>query len=251
MPRYRLTLEYDGGPFVGWQRQANGLAVQQVVEDACAAICGVPVRITGAGRTDAGVHALGQVAHVDLARSWRPEVLRDALNAHMRPYPVAVLQAADVAETFDARFSATARHYRYRIANRRMPLTLDAGRVWLVKRPLDVDAMAEAAAVLRGRHDFTTFRAAECQADSPVRTLDTFDLVCAGEEIHVRAKARSFLHHQVRSMVGSLERVGAGRWTRADLAAALQARDRARCGPVAPACGLYFVGVDYPADPPR
>ena len=251
MPRYRLTLEYDGGPFVGWQRQANGLAVQQVVEDACAAICGIPVRITGAGRTDAGVHALGQVAHVDLARSWRPEVLRDALNAHMRPHPVAVLQAADVAETFDARFSATARHYRYRIANRRMPLTLDAGRVWLVKRPLDVDAMAEAAAVLRGRHDFTTFRAAECQADSPVRTLDTFDLVRAGEEIHVRAKARSFLHHQVRSMVGSLERVGAGRWTRADLAAALQARDRARCGPVAPACGLYFVGVDYPADPPR
>ena len=228
MPRYRLTLEYDGTPFVGWQRQSNGLAVQQAVEDALFALCGTAVRITGAGRTDAGVHALGQVAHADLFRAWRPDVLRDALNAHLRPHPVVVLDAAPVADTFDARFSAEARRYLYRICNRRMPLTLAAGRVWLVKRRLDVTAMREAAAVLRGRHDFTTFRAAECQANSPVRTLDVLDVDTVGDEIHVRAKARSFLHHQVRSIVGSLEWVGAGRWTRQDLAAALDARDRAR-----------------------
>jgi tRNA pseudouridine38-40 synthase len=245
MPRYRLTLEYDGTPFVGWQRQANGLAVQEVVETALEALTGAPVTIRGAGRTDAGVHATAQVAHADLDRVWRPDTLRDALNAHMRPHAVAVIEAAAVPAHFDARFSAVRRRYLYRILNRRMPLTLEEDRVWLVKRPLDAAAMHAAAQALVGRHDFSTFRDAECQADSPVRTLDRLDVVHAGAEIHVQAAARSFLHRQVRSMVGSLAHVGAGKWSAADLRDALDARDRARCGMVAPAAGLYLVGVDY------
>jgi len=245
MPRYKLTIEYDGRLFVGWQRQKNGLSVQEAVETAFAAFCGHGVSLRGAGRTDAGVHALGQVAHVDLARAWEPYQLREALNAHLRPQRVAVLAAAPVADSFDARFSALRRHYLYRIVNRRAPLTLDCGRAWLVKRTLDAGAMHEAAQLLLGRHDFSTFRAAECQAATPVRTLERLDVAKVGETIEIRASARSFLHHQVRSMVGSLELVGAGKWQPKELRAALDARDRARCGMVAPAEGLYFLAVDY------
>jgi tRNA pseudouridine38-40 synthase len=246
MPRYKLTIEYDGQPFVGWQRQNNGLSVQQVIETACAAICGTKVGIRGAGRTDAGVHATGQVAHADFERDWRPDVLREALNAHMRPHPVAVLTAVKVADGFDARFSALRRHYLYRIVNRRAPLTLDKGRAWLVKRKLDAGVMHDAAQCLLGRHDFSTFRDSECQAESPVRTLDRLDVEKSGDEIHIHANAQSFLHRQVRSIVGSLEYVGSGKWGAADLRAALEARDRSRCGVVAPAAGLYLVAVDYP-----
>ncbi len=246
MPRYKLTLEYDGTAFVGWQKQSNGLAIQEVIETALEKINGAPVRIQGAGRTDAGVHALGQVAHADLARIWRTDSLRDALNAHMRPAPVAILKTEAVPDTFDARFSAIRRNYLYRIVNRRSPLTLGLDRAWLVKRKLDPEAMQEAAQILLGRHDFTTFRAAECQAASPMRTLEKLDVTKKTEDlIEIRASARSFLHHQVRSMVGSLEHVGSGRWALADLAAALDARDRSRCGVVAPASGLYLVSVDY------
>lgn len=245
MPRFKLILEYDGTPFVGWQRQSNGLAVQEVIERAIFAISGEKVTIRGAGRTDAGVHASAQVAHADLTRDWRADVLRDALNAHMKPRPVAILSAQRVADEFDARFSAVKRHYIYRMRNRRAPLTLTAGREWLVKRQLDVAAMREGAALLLGKHDFSTFRDSECQADSPLRTLDQFDVFRDGETILIRAAARSFLHRQVRSMVGSLEHVGSGRWTPADLRAALDARDRSRCGMVAPADGLYLAGVDY------
>jgi tRNA pseudouridine38-40 synthase len=246
LPRYKLTLEYDGTGFVGWQKQSNGLAIQEVIETALAKINGAPVRIQGAGRTDAGVHALGQVAHADLARSWRTDSLRDALNAHMKPAPIAILETEAVVETFDARFSAIRRNYLYRIINRRSPLTLGVDRAWLVKRKLDAGAMNEAAQTLLGRHDFTTFRAAECQAASPMRTLEKLEITRNGEHtIEIRASARSFLHHQVRSMVGSLEHVGSGRWAQAELRAALDARDRSRCGVVAPASGLYLVSVDY------
>jgi tRNA pseudouridine38-40 synthase len=245
LPRYKLTIEYDGTPFVGWQRQANGLSVQEAIEAAVVAISGVPAAIRGAGRTDAGVHALGQVAHVDLSKDWPEDRLRDALNAHLRPRPVAILAVESVSDRFDARFSATKRHYLYRIVNRRASLTVDVGRAWLVTRRLDAKAMAEAAACLLGKHDFSTFRAAECQAQSPLRTLDRLDVEQTGDEIRVHASARSFLHTQVRSMVGSLEYVGAGKWRAADLRAALEACDRRRCGMVAPADGLYLVGVDY------
>jgi len=245
MPRFKLILEYDGTPFVGWQRQANGLAVQEVVETALRGVTGAPVSIRGAGRTDAGVHATGQVAHADLARDWRPYVLREAVNAHMRPHPVAVIQVEPVPDDFDARFSATRRHYRYRLLNRRAPLTLEAERAWLMKRKLDAGAMHEAAQVFVGQHDFSTFRDSECQAESPIRTLDRFEVMKDGDLIVMSVSARSFLHRQVRSMVGSLEQVGAGRWTTEDLRAALEARDRRRCGQVAPAAGLYLVGVDY------
>jgi tRNA pseudouridine38-40 synthase len=245
MPRYKLTIEYDGRLFVGWQRQKNGLSVQEAIETAFAGFCGHAVTIRGAGRTDAGVHALGQVAHADLAREWQTFSLREALNAHLRPKLVAVIEVEPVADTFDARFSAVRRHYLYRIVNRRAPLTLDYGHAWLVKRPLDAGAMHEAAQILVGRHDFSTFRAAECQATSPIRTLDRLDVSKNGDAIEIRASARSFLHHQVRSIVGSLELVGAGKWQPADLRAALESRDRARCGMVAPADGLYFVAVDY------
>ena len=249
MPRFKLTLEYDGAPFVGWQRQTNGLSVQEVIETALEALCGERVRIRGAGRTDTGVHALGQVAHADLSKDLRTDVLRDGLNAHMRPQPVAILSAERVPDTFDARFSAIRRHYLYRIINRRAPLTVECGHVWLVRRKLDAAAMQEAASVLLGCHDFSTFRASQCQAESPVRTLERLDVVRKGEEIHILASARSFLHNQVRSIVGSLEHVGSGKWSVADMRVALEARDRRRCGMVAPPEGLYLAKVDYGPPP--
>src|SRR5438132_2441066 len=219
MPRYKLTIEYDGGPFVGWQIQDNGPSVQGLLAAAVEAFCGEKVSVQGAGRTDAGVHALGQVAHVDLARDWDTDTVRDALNAHLRPHPIAVLAAERAADDFDARFSASRRHYLYRIVNRRADLTLERNRAWRVARPLDAAAMQVAAQALVGRHDFTTFRAAECQARSPVKTLDRLDVERAGAEIRIGVAARSFLHHQVRSMVGSLVLVGEGKWRTADLAA--------------------------------
>jgi tRNA pseudouridine38-40 synthase len=245
MPRYRLLIEYDGGPFVGWQMQAGGTSVQGVITEAIAAFTDEKVIVQGAGRTDAGVHALGQVAHVDLARDWRPDRVRDALNARLRPHPVAVLAVEKTADSFNARFSAKRRHYLYRIINRRADLALERNRVWRVPRPLDAQAMHAAAQRLIGRHDFTTFRAADCQAKTPVKTLDRFDVEREGDEVRVRASARSFLHHQVRSMVGSLVLVGEGKWRAGDLAAALDARSRAACGPVAPPEGLYLVSVEY------
>jgi tRNA pseudouridine38-40 synthase len=245
MPRYKLVLEYDGAPFVGWQMQDNGVSVQGVLTDAIAAFCGERVAVHGAGRTDAGVHARGQVAHVDLAKAWDTDTVRDAVNAHLRPHPVAVLAAEIAADDFDARFSAIKRHYLYRIINRRADLALDRQRAWRIGRPLDTDSMHAAAQRLVGKHDFTTFRAAECQAKSPLKTLDRLDVERDGGDIHVHASARSFLHTQVRSMVGSLALVGEGRWSADDLARALAARDRAACGPVAPPDGLYLVQVDY------
>jgi tRNA pseudouridine38-40 synthase len=245
MPRYKLVVEYDGTPFVGWQRQLNGRSVQQAIEEAVEGFAGHPVRIQTAGRTDAGVHATHQVAHVNLDKEWRTDTVRDATNAHLKPEPVSILGAEIVRDTFDARRSARRRHYLYRILNRRAPAALALDRVWHVPGPLDADAMHAAAQTLVGRHDFTTFRASECQADSPVRTLDRLDVARAGEEIRVAASARSFLHHQVRSMVGTLMLVGAGRWSAVEVREALEARDRTRCGPTAPACGLYLVGVDY------
>jgi tRNA pseudouridine38-40 synthase len=245
MPRYKLTIEYDGTPFVGWQVQDNGTSVQGVVADAVFAFTGERTAVAGAGRTDAGVHALGQVAHVDLGKDWQPETVRDALNAHLRPHPIAVLAAERVADEFDARFSATRRHYLYRIINRRADLALDQQRAWRVPRPLDGMAMHEAAQKLVGRHDFTTFRSTECQAKSPVKTLDRLDVARDGDEVRVTATARSFLHNQVRSMVGSLIHVGEGKWSIADLASALAARDRTACGQVAPPQGLYLVRVEY------
>lgn len=240
-------MEYDGGPFVGWQRQENGRSVQQALEEAAEKLCGAPTRVFGAGRTDTGVHARGQVAHLDFAREWRADTVRDAINAHLRPEPVAVLAAARVDETFDARHSARRRHYLYRILNRRPPLALDR-LAWQVAPPLDTGAMAMGAARLLGRHDFTTFRAAQCQAKSPLRTLDRLDVARDGDLVTVEASARSFLHNQVRSMVGSLVEVGLGRWTPDDMTAALKARRRAACGPVAPAVGLILMGVDYEDD---
>ena len=248
MPRYALTIEYDGGPFVGWQRQANGLSVQQRLEEAVAAINGARAIVHGAGRTDAGVHALGQVAHIDMARVWRTDKLRDALNAHLKPAPVAVIAARAVTDDFEARFSAIRRHYRYIIDNRRAPLALTLGRAWHVKWPLDAEAMHAAAQHLVGRHDFTTFRASECQANSPVRTLERLDVRRIGARIEIEVSARSFLHNQVRSMAGSLEHVGSGKWQAEDLADALTAKDRTRCGQVAPPQGLYLVAVDYPSE---
>lgn len=246
MPRYKFILEYDGTSFVGWQRQANGLSVQEVLESALATLSGgAPIVVRGAGRTDAGVHATGQVAHADLPRDWRPEKLREAVNAQMRPHRVAAIFVEAVDEAFDARFSAVRRHYEYRLFNRRAPLTLEVGRAWLVKRKLDAGSMHEAAQVFVGRHDFSTFRDSECQAESPVRTLERFEVMKDGDLLLMKISARSFLHRQVRSMVGSLENVGSGRWTADQLRAALEARDRRRCGTVAPAAGLYLVGVDY------
>jgi tRNA pseudouridine38-40 synthase len=245
MPRYKLTIEYDGTPYVGWQVQDNGVSVQGVLTAAIAAFAGEQVTVGAAGRTDAGVHALGQVAHLDLARDWDTETVRDAINFHLRPQPIAVLAAERAAIDFDARFSAVKRHYLYRIVNRRADLTLEQNRAWRVPRPLDAEAMHAAAQRLIGRHDFTTFRSTECQAKSPVKTLDRLDVVRAGEEVSITAAARSFLQHQVRSMVGSLVHVGEGKWSAHDLAAALDARDRTACGQVAPPHGLYLVRVDY------
>ena len=248
MPRYRLDIEYDGGPYAGWQRQADQHSVQQAIEQAVEKFSAQAVSLRGAGRTDAGVHATAQVAHLDLDKDWRPDTVRDALNAHLQQAGerVAVLKATRVPEDFDARFSALGRHYLYRISNRRSPPALDKGKVWWVPRRLDAEAMDSAAKVLLGRHDFTTFRSAQCQANSPLRTLDRLDVPRLGDDIEIRASARSFLHNQVRSMVGSLKRVGEGAWTSADLKAALDACDRSACGQVSPPDGLYLVGVDYP-----
>ena len=246
MPRYKLLIEYDGAPFCGWQIQADQVTVQGVLTAAVAALSGEHVLVQGAGRTDAGVHARGQVAHVDLARDWETDTVRDALNAHLRPHPVAVLSAERVGDDFNARMSAVKRHYRYVILNRRPDLTLERGHAWRIPRPLDVTAMHDAAQRLVGKHDFTTFRSTECQAKSPVKTLDQLDVVREGDRVLVLASARSFLRNQVRSMVGSLAAVGDGKWTADDLSRALDARDRTACGQVAPPDGLYLMRVDYP-----
>ena len=245
MPRYKLTVEYDGRPYVGWQRQENGRSVQQAIEEAVAAFSGETVVVKGAGRTDSGVHALGQVAHIDLVRDWPADTVRDALNAYLRQETIAIVAAEPVAADFDARFSAVKRHYLYRVLDRRSPTVLDRGRVWWVAQRLDHEAMHVAAQALVGRHDFTTFRSSECQAKSPLKTLDRLDVSRAGDEVVVRASARSFLHNQVRSMVGTLKKVGDGKWPVAAVGEALAAVDRARSGPVAPPDGLYLVAVDY------
>ncbi len=246
MTRYRLLVEYAGAGFVGWQRQDNGPSVQAAIEAAVERFCGEAVTAHGAGRTDTGVHAFGQVVHLDLERETTAETLRDALNFHLKPAAVAILAAEAAGPDFHARFSAIARHYLYRIVNRRARLTLDEGRAWFVPQALDAEAMHAAAQGLLGKHDFTSFRASACQAKSPVKTLDRLDVVRRGEEIRVTASARSFLHHQVRNMVGSLKLVGEGKWSASDLERALEARDRAAAGPTAPAGGLYLTAVDYP-----
>lgn len=248
MTRFALTVEYDGRPFVGWQRQDNGPSVQAAIERAVHAITGESVAVHAAGRTDAGVHALGMRAHVDIARDIMPFRLMEALNAKLRPDPVAIVGCEIVADDWHARFSCIARHYEYRIVTRRAPLTWERGLAWRVAVPLDAAAMATGAARLLGRHDFTTFRSAHCQADSPLRTLDRLDVVQDGERISVFASARSFLHHQVRSMVGCLALVGQGKWSPDDMAEALAARDRAALGLNAPSDGLYFLRADYPAE---
>jgi len=245
MPRYKLTIEYDGTPFAGWQMQANALSVQERMRDAIAAFCGEPFIPRGAGRTDSGVHALGQVAHIDLTKAWPAETVLKAINFHLKPAPIAIVTCEEAPESFDARFSARARHYRYRIVNRNAPLVIERDHAWRVGPPLDAEAMAEAARHLIGRHDFTTFRASECQAKSPLKTLDVLTVERSGEAITICASARSFLHHQVRSMVGCLKLVGEGKWEPDEMRAALEARDRSRCGAVAPSCGLYLVRVDY------
>lgn len=245
MPRYKLTLEYHGGPFVGWQRQASGASVQGAVEAALKALEPDAAPIAGAGRTDAGVHATGQVAHCDLTQAWEPSRLAQALNWHLKPNPVVVLAAERVADDFHARFSATGRRYLYRMVCRRAPLTIERGLAWRLPYDLDAGAMQAAADLLVGKHDFTTFRSAQCQAASPVKTLDEFRVERTGEEIRCHLAARSFLHNQVRSLVGTLERVGAGKWPVSQVAEALAARDRAACGPVAPPDGLYLAQVVY------
>ncbi|MCJ7995044.1 tRNA pseudouridine(38-40) synthase TruA [Rhizobium cremeum] len=250
MPRFRMTVEYDGTPYVGWQRQENGPSVQGALENAVLSLTGETVSIRGAGRTDSGVHALGQVIHVDLARAWEPYKLRNALNAHLAlaGERVAVLDVAAVDEAFDARFSAMRRHYLYRIITRPARLALEAERAWWVPKPLDHEAMHAAAQMLVGHHDFTTFRSAHCQATSPVRTLDRLDVTRTGELIEIRASAQSFLHNQIRSFAGTLKLAGEGKMTPEDVRAALDARDRSACGPVAPPEGLFFLKVDYPGD---
>lgn len=245
MPRYKLTLEYDGTPFSGWQRQTSRPSVQQALEEAIERFSGEAVTTQAAGRTDAGVHGLGQVVHFDLSKAWDPFRIREALNYHLRPDPVAIILAEAVGDDFEARFSAKARHYEYRILNRRAPPVIECNHVWHLPMPLDADAMDHAAGMILGTHDFTTFRSAECQAKSPLRTLDAFAVRRELEHIVITASARSFLHHQVRSMVGSLKLVGEGKWKPRDLRAALDARDRKRCGAMAPSDGLYLTRVDY------
>ena len=247
MPRYRLTVEYDGSDYVGWQRQDNGPSIQGAIEKAVLSLTRETVSIRGAGRTDSGVHARGQVAHLDLTREWKSYTLQNALNAHLAlaGERVSILDVAEAPGDFDARFSAIRRHYLYRIVSRRSPLALEARRAWWVPKPLDHDAMHEAAQRLVGHHDFTTFRSAHCQASSPLRTLDRLDVTRVGELIEIRATAQSFLHNQIRSFAGSLKLVGEGKWTPDDLQTALEARDRKACGPVAPPDGLYFMRVDY------
>ena len=247
MPRYKLTIEYDGAGFVGWQRQANGLSVQEALETAIARFCGKRVTVHGAGRTDAGVHALGQTAHLDLTKMVPPKVLRSAVNHHLRPAAISILAAEPASDDFDARLSATCRVYLYRILNRRAPPALERGRVWQVAPPLDIAAMCEGARHLIGHHDFSTFRDSLCQANSPLKTLDVLDLHRMGDEIHIEARARSFLHRQVRNMAGTLKLVGLGRWHPDHVARALAARDRRAGGPTAPPDGLYLVEIRYPA----
>ena len=246
MPRYRIRIEYDGTPFLGWQAQAGAPTVQGHLEEAVFRFTGERISVRGAGRTDTGVHALGQVAHLDLQRDWEPFRVREAINFHLKPNPIVVLACDHVVGEFDARFSAIARHYLYRILVRRAPPALDRNRVWWLTCDLDAGAMHEAAQSIIGTHDFTTFRAVACQAKSPVKSLDRLEVSSHGEEIQIRASARSFLHHQVRSMAGSLKLVGEGKWTTRQMRQALEARDRRACGPVAPSAGLYLVRVDYP-----
>lgn len=248
MPRYKLVVEYDGTPYSGWQYQENARSIQAVVERAIEAFCGHPVRLHCAGRTDAGVHATHQVVHVDLEREFRTDTIRDATNAHMRDDLVVVVSATAVSEAFHARLSAVKRHYTYRILNRMAPPTFDRTRVWHVRQRIDVARMQEAADVLVGHHDFTTFRASQCQAKSPMKTLERLDVERHGDEVQVHAASRSFLHNQVRSMVGTIVLAGIGRWSVGDVRAALEARDRTRCGALAPPWGLYFVGVEYRED---
>ncbi len=245
MPRYKLTIEYDGGPYVGWQRQEGLRSVQGALEAAAERLCGGPVATVAAGRTDAGVHATGQVAHIDLPRAYPADTVRDALNNYLKHEAVAVLEAEPVGDDFHARFSATGRAYLYRILNRRAAPALERGRVWWVPRPLDAEAMAAGARHLVGHHDFTTFRDSECQSSSPVKTLDRLDIRRVGDEIHVVAASRSFLHHQVRNMTGTLHLVGLGKWRPDDVARARDACDRRAGGPTAPACGLYLTAVTF------
>lgn len=245
MPRYRLLVEYDGRPYRGYQAQGDLPSVQGSIERAVKAFCGEELRLQAAGRTDTGVHATGQVLHVDLAKNWKPAVVRDALNAHLVPEPISILEVSVAEEGWHARFSAKERRYLYRILNRKSPPALDQGRVWHVKKPLDAAAMHAAAQALVGKHDFTTFRDMQCQANSPVKTLDVAAVRREDEYVLLEFASRSFLHRQVRSMTGSLAEVGAGRWSAADLKAALEAKDRTACGPVAPAEGLYLTGVSY------
>jgi tRNA pseudouridine38-40 synthase len=245
VPRYKLTIEYDGEPFVGWQRQDNGPSIQGAIEDAVFAFCGERAAVSGAGRTDAGVHARGQVAHLDLAAEKPVDTVRAAVNFHLKPNPVVVTEAEIVPDDFHARFSATLRRYRYLILNRRAPAALDRGRVWHVPVPLDAEAMADAARLLIGRHDFNSFRSAACQANSSLKTLDALDVQRLGELIQVDVAARSFLHNQVRILVGTLQLVGRGQWTKADVVQVLAARDRTRAGPTAPPQGLCLMEVRY------
>jgi tRNA pseudouridine38-40 synthase len=247
MPRYKLIVEYDGTLYAGWQFQDKHRSVQQAIEEAILAFSGETIRIRAAGRTDAGVHASHQVIDLDLTRDWKTDTVRDAINAYLKPEPIAILSAEQVDPAFSARIDAIKRHYRYRILNRRPQPALERNRVWHIVWPLDAKTMHDEAQTLLGKHDFTTFRAAECQASGPLRTLDRLDVERVGDEIHIYASARSFLHHQVRSITGSLMMAGSGRWPKGELKAALEARDRARCGPMAPAAGLSLIGVDYPA----
>jgi len=245
MTRFRLTIEFDGRPYFGWQRQENGPSIQQAIEEAIHAVTGETVAVHAAGRTDSGVHAAAMTAHADIAKGITPFRLVEALNAKLRPQPIAILAAETVPDDWHARFSCIGRRYRYRIVNRRPPLTFDNGLAWRIAPPLDADAMARAARLLIGKHDFTTFRSVQCQAKSPLKTLERLDIERIGGEIHVHAAAPSFLHHQVRSMVGCLALVGLGKWSEADLKAALDARDRQALGLNAPPDGLFFIGADY------
>ncbi|MDE0994741.1 MAG: tRNA pseudouridine(38-40) synthase TruA [Rhodospirillales bacterium] len=245
MVRYHLKIEYDGRPYVGWQRQEKGMSVQQSIEEAVIRFSGEPASLFVAGRTDKGVHALYQSAHLDLTKDWSIDRVRDALNAQLRPHPISILSAEIVDEEFHARFSAKERAYMYRITNRRSPLTVDRGLSWWVPVPLDLEPMRDAAEVLLGKHDFSTFRATACQANSPVKTLDQLDVTWEGQEIRIYTRARSFLYHQVRNIVGSLKMVGSGKWTKDDLKKALDAKDRRAGGPTVPADGLYLTNVIY------
>lgn len=245
MPRYKICIEYDGGPFCGWQMQDGQKSVQGQIVKAVSAFSQEAVVVKGAGRTDTGVHATGQVAHIDFAQSWAADRICGALNYHLKPDPISILSVEEVSEEFDARFSATMRHYHYRIINRKAPLAIEAGRAWHVPLALDVKLMAEAANLLLGRHDFTTFRSVNCQAKSPVKTLEAIKVERMGDEINISLSARSFMHRQVRSIAGCLQFVGGGKWQVEDISAALKAQDRSACAPIAPAHGLYLTGVDY------